>query len=363
MKLFNFCVRNTFAVLACAMTAPLLQTASADTATTDPVGFVTMNISGTGGTTPKKISFKSLGLTQPVVYQGSAETVSVGNKTLTDNEATWTADQFNGANGLYYVEIVRPAGQQTAAPGEGTTYDIASTSAKTLTTVQALASNLVNGAVFKIRKHWTIASVFGAANTAGLGSGDDSSTADQVQIWTNNGVGAGFASYYYQVAPGFAGGEGWRSAGNVFADAGATPIYPDDGLVITRINSANVNVVVMGAVKTGQTSVPIQSGVNILSNVYAAPMTLASSGLQGSGIATGDDSTTADQVQIWNGTGYSSYYYQIAPTFAGGNGWRSAGNVFDDAGSTPIPVGSSIVIRHTFGSAFNWVAPQHPTSL
>ncbi len=365
MKSPNLRLRHAFAVLACAITAPLLQTASAATATTDPVGFVTMNIAGTGGAAGGKISFKALGLTQAVVYQGSAETVVVNTKSLTDNEATWTDNQFNGVNGFYYVEIVRPAGQVTAAPGEGTTYDIATTTAgtKTITTVQPLAATLVNGAVFKIRKHWTIASVFGATNSAGLGGGDDPTTADLVQIWTNNGAISGFSTYFYQVAPTFAGGTGWRSPNDVFADASSVRIYPDDALVITRINSAAVNVVVMGAVKTGQSSIPVQQGVNILSNVYSAPMTLASSALQASGLTGGDDSTTADQVQIWNGTGYLSYYYQIAPAFAGGTGWRSPNDVFADAGATEIAVGTSIIIRHNFGTAFNWTTPQHPTSL
>ncbi len=365
MKSLDLLLRKSVAVLAIAITAPLLQTASADTATTDPVGFVTMNIAGTGGGSQGKISFKALGLTQPVVYQGSAETVNVGTKTLTDNEATWTDSQFNGAAGLYYLEIVRPVGQATAAPGEGTTYDIASTnaSAKTIATVQPLASALVNGANFKIRKHWTIATVFGPTNTAGLGAGGDPTTADQLQIWSNNGTTSGFSTYYYQNLSTQQGGTGWRSADDNFADASATPIYPDDSLVFRRLQSAAANVVVMGAVKTGQSSIPVQAGVNILGNVYAAPMTLQSCGLQASGISAGGDPTTADQVQLWNGTGYDTYYYQNLPTNQGGTGWRSADDQFADAGNTSIPVGAAVVVRHNFGAALNWVSPQHPSSL
>jgi uncharacterized protein (TIGR02597 family) len=109
------------------------------TATTDPVGFITLNVAG------QTLSFKGLGLTRPVEYQGSAEAVTATS--ITDNEATWTDNQFNGANGSYYVEIA-------SGPGAGTTYDITATSAaaKSITLAQNLASGVVAPATFKIRQ-------------------------------------------------------------------------------------------------------------------------------------------------------------------------------------------------------------------
>jgi uncharacterized protein (TIGR02597 family) len=324
------------------------------TATTDPVGFITLNVAGTTGPNAA-LSFKGLSLTRPVEYQGSAETAN--GTTIVDNEATWTDDQFNGAAGAYYVEIA-------AGSGAGTTYDIADTVAatKTITLSQSLAAGVAGPVSFKIRKHWTIASVLGPNNEAGFASGDEASVADQLLVYANGA----YKTYYHQVAPAPAGGTGWRSADNVFADAGGTVLYPEDGLVIRRTQASALNVVLMGAVKTGQSSIPIATGINILGNVYAGPLTLGTSqlytGNAASGLASGDESSTADQVLLWNGTGYTTYYYQVAPAPAGGTGWRSSADVFADAANTSIPVGGAFIIRRN-GSPFDWKAPQHPASL
>jgi uncharacterized protein (TIGR02597 family) len=315
------------------------------TATTDPVGFITLDIAGAAAAGSTAISLKGLGLTRPVEYQGSAETA--GTNTLVDNEAVWTDNQFNGANGAYYVEIA-------SGPGAGTTYDISATTAatKTITLAQNLASGVTNGVTFKVRKQWTLGAVFGATNEAGLTSGNDAATSDQVQIWN----GTGFSSYYFRA------GAGWRSSTDANTDAVGALIYPDDGLVVRRISAGAKNVILMGSVKMGQSSFPVQTGMNFLSNVYAAPVTLQGSGLVASGLTGGPDPANADQVLLWDGTGYKGFYYQELPPAQGGTGWRSSGDSVADAGSTPIPVGAAVVIKRK-GAAFDWKIPQHPASL
>src|SRR4030095_2268995 len=105
--------------------------AQVTTATTDPVGFITLNVAGTSGGAASAVSFKGLSLTRAIEYQGSAETV--GTNTLVDNEATWTDNQFNGSNGKYFVELA-------SGTNAGATFDIQATSAgtKTITLVQNL---------------------------------------------------------------------------------------------------------------------------------------------------------------------------------------------------------------------------------
>lgn len=92
----------------------------------------------------------------------------------------------------------------TTATGAGTTYGIVSNTSDTLT----LASNLVAGIVapvgYKIRKQWTIASVFGPNNESGL-QGGTATTADLIQLWN----GASLDTYYYQTTPSL----GWRRVG------------------------------------------------------------------------------------------------------------------------------------------------------
>ncbi len=339
------------AALACSIAALITHSADAQTtATTDPVGFITLNIAGNGGASASALSFSGLGLTRPVEYQGNAEGFAANS--LTDNDAAWTDNQFNGAAGAYFVEL-------TSGTAAGTTYDISATTAstKTITLAQSLAAGVANGVTFKIRKHWTLASIFGAANESGLGSGN-SSSADQILRWN----GTGYDIYYYQTSG--IGGIGWRKAGFPSTDASASVIYPEDGVIVQRSQSAAVPVVLMGAVKTGQTSAPVQNGINFVGNIYAAAMTLASSGIYTGNNTTGlagGNSSGADQLLIWNGTGYDIYYYQTSGI--GGIGWRKAGFPSTDASATSIPVGISIIIQRSAPGGFNWVMPQHPTTL
>lgn len=320
------------------------------TATTDPVGFITLNVTGTTAGQSSALSFKGLSMTRPIEYQGSAETV--GTKTLFDNEATWTENQFNGANGKYFVEI-------TSGTNVGATFDIDSTSAatKTITLVQDLPAGAAGPLSFKVRKHWTIAGVFGPANESGLGAGDIS-TADQILIYT----GTGYNTYFYKTSG--IGGVGWRKAGDAMSDASNTVLFPEEGLIIKRKQTGAVNVVLLGAVKMGQTSIPISPGTNLVSNVYAANLSLGSSGLYTGNTTTGVNggaADTADLVEVWNGTAYDSYYYQTSG--AGGTGWRKVGDTATDVSATSISTGSSLVIKRKGAAGFNWVAPQHPASI
>lgn len=364
MRLLRF--RQMFAAAGVMLGLPLF--VAAQTAGTDPVGFMTIPVNAAGAPGGKAISFRSLGLARPVDFQGIASAVSANpvNSPTPDSISItspgWTANQFDGANGKYYVELVGTAG----TAGVGTTYDIVSTTLTTnpttqvvtgtLTLAQRLADNVAGTPAFRIRKHWTIADAFGATNDKGL-AGGTATTADIIQV----AAGATLLKYYYNTAA-----AGWRVGTDTATDVGGTVLYPDDGLVFIRqgANAAQATqVVVMGAVKTGQSSFPVVPGQNFLANPYAAPMTLASSNLYTTNPATGlaaGFATTADQVLIYNGTTYDTYYYSAGGT--PGVGWRKVTGGTADASATPIPAGSSFVVKRINPGSFNWVSPQHPVS-
>ena len=141
------------------------------TATTDPVGFVTMTIAGNGSSGQPSYTFTTIGMTNAIAYQaattqtaGSGNSVGGSNK-LEDGSSTWATNAYNGAASAitHYVEIV-------SGPGAGTTYDITATDAAThtLTLSQPLLSAIVVGASYKVRPHWTVSNVFGATNQNGL---------------------------------------------------------------------------------------------------------------------------------------------------------------------------------------------------
>src|SRR5438552_11112744 len=279
----------------------------------DPAGFLTLTVTGTGGGA-NRVTYLGLAVTRPVAYQHTAN--AIGPNTITDSSANWTANQFAGSNGAYFVEITSVNGS-TSATGAGTTYRIVSNTSTTLTLGSNLAAGIVAPVGYKIRKEWTIASIFGPNDESGLQGGTDT-TADQVQLWNGTGLDA----YYYQTS----GSTGWRKVGDTVTDAGGTLIPFYSAVLVMRQQTASLNFVLNGTVKTGQTAIPIVFGDNYVGNVYPANFTLATSGLYTGSAATGlagGDSSTADQVLLWTGASFDTYYYQTVG--AGGTGWRKEG--------------------------------------
>lgn len=315
----------------------------------DVAGFDTVNISGTGGA-ESKLTIAATEFLQSAKYLGVSS--SLASNAITDPTASWANDEFNGTNGSHYVEIVSVNGSKTAA-GVGLTRSIVATTSQTITLEGDLPPSLTTNVEFKIISHWTLASIFGLENTAGL-LGGSVLTADQVQFWN----GEGYNSYYYQTAG--IGGTGWRKIGDQSTDASQTIIRPDQNVVIKRVGGAGVSLVVSGWVKTGQASFDIVSGFNFLPNPYSTPMSLASSGLYKGDAATGvsgGNVTTADQVMLWNGSNYETFFYQT--TGLGGTGWRKVGAQSTDASETVIRPGNAIILRRKSAEGFTWVIPQH----
>lgn len=327
--------------------------ASAQTSvTTDPVGFFTLTIHGHGGVAPSALSFIGVSMTQPVAYQGSVDSFS--GSTITQNSATWADDAFDGANGPYFLEI-------TSGSHAGLMLDIVSTTAstKTLGLSQPVTSYLTGGETFKIRKHWTLASLFGTAGSGGstvLGGGASSADADEILVYDH--VSGSYDGYYNKVS-GF-GTKGWRSENaTTTGDMSGVVLYIDEGIIIRRKQPADVSVQLVGSVKTGPTMVAINPGLNFVSNVYpAGALSLGTAQLYTANASTGlagGTISSADLVQVYNGSSYDSFFYKNAGF--GGTGWRLNTSSVDMSGSTLASGGCVIVNRKTAGSFF-WTIPQ-----
>ena len=326
------------------------------TVATNPVGYITLTVTGTGGTEPSALSFLGLGLTQPAKVQSTLSSAS--GAVITDTQATWTDNEYNGANGNFYVEL-------TSGSGVGLTSQIIATTASTqsLTLAENLSAYITSGVSYAVRPNWTVASVFGATNSAGLGGGS-ATTADQILVY--NSLTQQYTTYYYKTTtfpPNS--GTGWRTTASTSADASGDPFNPYDGILIRRYQSSNLAVTLPGAVKIGTSDLPVNAGLNILGNVYpGGTFTLGTSGLYTGSTASGvsgGSSTTADQVLIYNAVSgtYSTYYYKTtAFPPSSGTGWRSTASTSADASGTALPVGGSILIKRLANSSFEWVAPQ-----
>ena len=308
------------------------------TATTTPVGFISETV-GAGSLTSPQLTLLSPTLTQPVVFQGTISAIS--GKTVTANGANWTADQFDGANGAYYVEVF-------SATKPGALSDIVTTATNSVTTADDLTAFASVGDTIAIRKHVTIASFFGANNTWGLGTGNDISVADEISVY-NGGTPAVY--WYYDGTLG--GAAGWYDA--LGSESGSVEIMPHEGVIILRKSPGNVTIVSTGTVKTGNTLFPIVNGLNVIGTVSASGLTLDSSGLYNgtSALKASNDISTADEVLIYTGSVPADYWYYDG-SLGGPAGWYDA--LGQLAGSTPIAAGTSfIVIRK--GPAFNWSLP------
>jgi hypothetical protein len=328
--------------------AASMGSALAQTASTDPVGFITVSAGG-GSVAAPKFSLISPTLLRPVEWQGAA---TVNGTTVTVTGTPWTAAQF-GTNGQYFVEIATGA-----TPGAWT--DIQSNGTNSLTTFDNLTAFAGANTTIRIRKHTKLVDFFGTTNSAGFLGGTSLADSDEVTIYD----GTSAATYFYYNASGNNGvGAGWVDTG--FNSASNVTIAPNQGIVIKRKAASTLNFTSIGSVKTGNTLLPVSPGLNVIGTVAAAGLTLATSGLYTGNVATGvkggNSLTNADEVMLITANGTSVYFYYDGSDNGGaGAGWVDAR--FNAAGTTPIFPGTSLVVtRKAPNVAFNWTQPSPTT--
>ncbi|MDW8343937.1 MAG: TIGR02597 family protein [Verrucomicrobiae bacterium] len=322
---------------------------------TDPVGFITLTIRGTNGAPPgttSVLSYLGLGLTQLVVKQGRI--TGAASNELVDALASWSDDQYNGASGPHFIEI-------TSGPYAGLVDDIVKTvgATKKIYTANNLASlglaNITNQ-TYRIRKHWTIASVFGPTNQAGLQGGTSAAMADNVLVPDQSGA---LVTYWYKTG-GFPPGTGWRKGANASIDVANDPIYFGDGVVVRRRVGPSVTVKLLGAVKLGRSILPLSQGDTFMSNPFAANLTLNTSGLYTTNVATGlkggNSAGNADNVLLPTGpNGTLEIYWFKDSGFPPGTGWRKGADAVTNVGTTPLGIAQGFVVRRKApNAAFDW---------
>ncbi len=327
------------------ISAAIAYQATAQTVYTDPVGFITLN--ATNG--PNGLSYLGLSMTQVPVFRGALNAAPSGTAIpLTGLVAgSYTQATINAiGNPQFYIEDVN----SNNAAGFGFSDDIVSNDANNVYTANNDSSVFANGDAVKIYPHWNFNSVFGATDTVvPLTSSTTPSLADQITLY--NPVNGQSAIYYYRT------GKGWRYTSNVTIDCGATTLYSDQGIILSRVSGSDTNAgfLLVGGVKVLKTQVPVYTGVNLPAEVYAYSVTLTNSGLYTGSVATGlGGSTTpslADQVTILTGPNAGVYYYRT------GKGWRYTSNVTIDAGNTPLTMGTGFLInRLPTNGSFTWTA-------
>lgn len=288
--------------------------ASAQTATTTPVGYETLELAA--GT-----NYIGLRLHEETLLAGTVDSIDVD--TLTDAAVDFDSVLVGGANTFYILEIDNGSGaiqELTGLSGNNTE----------LTLTEDITGLVSPGDSYRIRKAATLESVFGASNEAGLAPGFfGTAGADLVSV--PNGLG-GFDDYYYDEDQ------------TTWAKSDASPVAPSeipliyaDGIVMTM--TAPLDLVVTGEVKTTSVLHFAASGTNYLSSVFPAGATLESAFGAPTTIATLDagffGTAGADLFLIPDGAGgFDTYYYDEDQT-----SWASEDATPVDASTVDLPSG------------------------
>jgi hypothetical protein len=298
------------------------------------------SLPGSAGGVPRFSCF-SLQMVIPAVYAGTV--TSVGSGTIGDTGANWTQNQFNGTNGTFYAEF---------DSGWIATISHSDALTKTLsfTAIQPVA--IAPGAAYRIRRHVTLADVFGPNNEVGLLGGQNSAEGDNVLLHSPETQVT--HAFFYSTVPGF---NGWYR--DDYTPAAQLVIHPGQGIMIRRRSSPSLDLYLKGSAKEGMTLSPIYPGLNLVGTVKGSK-TLRLSDLNlytsnaATGVAGGSNPSLADNLVVINpDSTTATYFYSDYPGFQGwfDGSFRPSGTVMMDAGS------AFFINRKAPRGAFYWGVP------
>lgn len=262
----------------------------ASTAYTTPVGYETISIRA-------GFNYAGVRLHEAAVVAGAV--TGITSTQMTDTAANFGSLLTGGANSTYIIEFENTAGTIQEVLGTAA-------SGSNITLPDNVTSSVSVGTKYRIRKSATLASIFGATNSAGLTPGFGGPTgADVVYVPTSTG----FNTYYYD-------GDDltWKKTSPVVDVVAANiPLVYLDGILVFA--GAPLSLTVSGEVKTKTVSTVALSGFNYIGTVYPVGATLDTA--FGANTATTihpgfGGPTGADVVYVPKAapaTGFNTYYY------------------------------------------------------
>lgn len=258
-------------------------------AKTKPVGYESVTLNA------NQFNVVGLRLQGATVASGALETI--GTSSVTDNEGSFAT--ILSASKTYVLEI-------TSGTLSGLTVEATWTSGNVLNTPDNLSSaGVVAGVSYNLRPALTLEEIFGTTSSV-LTKGFTSASADI--IWIPNGSG-NYTRYYLHST------SAWRNVSTNTASPN-TPIVYTDGILIEKRSSA-ATLTLSGEVKTGGSSFPVITGMNVVSTIYPAGVSLQNFGLEDD-VQAAFTSASADIIWVPNGSGGYGRYYR----HSSGN-WRN----------------------------------------
>jgi uncharacterized protein (TIGR02597 family) len=319
---------------------------AAQEVTTPPVGFITVNITGAATAPAKALRYNLVGINMvnPVEFQGlSGVGALVAGKTQLPLTGI-TASAFPTSN-KYFLEVV-------SGVNEGLMIDVDSVVDGTVNLAENVQSAFGSAVTVAIRKHNTLASIFGSGANVVLKGEEAANLADEVQVF--NPVTQVGTNYYFDTFVG-----AWVQSG-FDTDKGNTVLYPDQGVLVIRRGGPDVSFKVVGSVKTGKTQVTIEKGYNLVTYPYPVESSIGSSGFYNTATPStslkGEESANlADEVQFFNSTSQAgvNYYFD---TFV--DGWVQSGFDTSVSNSLKLPIGSAVLVIRKGSTATSLSLPQ-----
>lgn len=213
----------------------------------------------------------------------------------------------------YFLEVVGHIdGITTANVGERFELNEASSSgavvaldtASSLNTSSGNFSSLIGYRV-AVRPHWTLKDLFGTGTSATLNSGTTFSTADQVLAWT----GTSWSTYWFRQNSAGSVKE-WRNIDTGTANQDSV-IIPSGVGVYFRRGAGALNLTLVGEVRSNRFIRNLDSSTQLVAQGFPVDRAPLQLGFDfAGGFASGTTFGTADQLLVWTGSAFSTYWYR-----------------------------------------------------
>ena len=346
MKISYF-IRNYLAGLAIVASA-FSPNLSAEEVSTDPVGYVTLNVtSGLGST--KRLTYLSLPLLEKasgVSGQTVGTITGVTSNTISNSNAGWTSGELSNPSSPFVIQITSgtavgrifliassaTTGGAIGGTGLGNTATTINISSFDIGSgVDLVAAGVQAGDTYAIYTCETLSSVFGTPASSGVQGGTSSSNADTVVLLFNGSAN----TYFYSTT-----NSRWSRVFSGSPDASNVPILPYYGLIYQRLPASALAFTVTGSVPTIARKTQVKnSGVTLLSQFWPSDSTLAELNLQSlPGWVSNSSSASADKVILVSGGSAFTYWHD-------GTNWKRIFSGSPISNTVPVPAGATVYIN------------------
>ena len=219
----------------------------------------------------------------------------------------------------------------------GYSTSISSNTATTITLPSGSPTDL-QGCKYAIRMDWTLESFFGAAASSPLTETShydgDYDSADEIRLMNANGT---LGDAYKKAIIDSTGVPKWINSAEQDASKARLPF--GKGIFVKA--KSDKTITLSGIVRGARTRLDIVGGkkINLLANPVPFAVKLEDCGLE---LTRGTTVSNADNLRLWNGTGWTSYW-----RLGSAGVWKDENGV--DAATTVIPAGAGFLVKRNAG--------------